>query len=83
VCGYHFEICSLPIYESNLAPVAGVPAAEEASQSSHVGSVEPEQSIMGFVVDAEVGVNLCADGQADSCQSPAKGLPSFTVCTKK
>jgi hypothetical protein len=36
-------------------PVAVVPAAaEEASQSSHVGSTEVEESIMGFLVHAEV-----------------------------
>jgi hypothetical protein len=52
---------------------AAVPAeAEEASQSSHVGSAEPHQSIVGIVMAVRGGVEQDGDGQADSAQTTGK-----------
>jgi hypothetical protein len=43
-----------------------VVAANEGSQSNRVGSIEPDQSIMGFVFDAGFGSNLDVNEEIDA-----------------
>jgi hypothetical protein len=44
------DICSFPIYESSGPPPTKLVSAGEGSHSSHVGSVEPDQSVAGIAM---------------------------------
>jgi hypothetical protein len=44
------DICSFPIYESSGPPPTKLVSGGEGSHSSHVGSVEPDQSVAGIAM---------------------------------
>jgi hypothetical protein len=50
---------SVPICDSALVPAQNGTSAAEASEGSHVGSVEPDQSILGIV--QSLGMNCSHD----------------------
>jgi hypothetical protein len=58
-----------------LLPPTKVVSGGEGSQSSHVGSVEPE-SVVGIVMAVGSGGGLDAAAQADSATSPVKADPN-------
>jgi hypothetical protein len=67
---------SLPIYKATPVSAAVVAAADEASQSSHVGLIERDQSILDVMLTVGGGGEHEAEGQADSAQTTGKVDPN-------
>jgi hypothetical protein len=80
---FSFPCWSLPIYEGDTGTGVDAAVAREEGECSHVGSVEPEQSVMGIVQ----AIGRCGeqdeDGQADSAVSTGKMDPQSPGWTKR
>jgi hypothetical protein len=74
---------SLPIYESSWPPPRKILSAGEGSNSSHAGSVEPDQSVVGIVMALGGGGGLDASGKGDTATSPVKPDPNSPGWTNR
>ncbi|XP_047088343.1 uncharacterized protein LOC124700227 isoform X2 [Lolium rigidum] len=78
-----FPCWSLPIYEGTADTGVDAVVAREDGECSHVGSVEPEQSVMRIVQAIARCGEQEADGQADSAVSTGKMDPQCPGWTKR
>jgi hypothetical protein len=77
--GYVGGICSLAIYETAQPPTTKIVSAGEGSHSSHVGSVEPDQSIQGNAMAVGSGDRLNAAVQVSIRIHSTSGRPPMKM----
>jgi hypothetical protein len=74
---------SLRIHHSSERPPTNMLFAGEGSRSSHAGSAEADQSVVGIVMAARGGAGLDAAAQVDTATSPAKPDPNSPGWTNR
>jgi hypothetical protein len=74
---------SMAIYESSWPPPRKIQSAGEGSNSSHAGSVEPDQSVVGIVMALGGGGGVDASGKGDTATSPVKPDPNSPGWTNR
>jgi hypothetical protein len=77
--GFVGDICSLPIYESSGPPPPKLVSAGEGSHSSHVGSVEPDHSVVGNAMAGGGGDRLDAATQVSLGIQESYGRPPWKM----